>query len=669
MMNTQNVFVAMIWISMFLIGAESLLYLPGVPPKVYDEGDAIPVIANALDSVETLTPFDFYSLPFCEPEDGVMHKFENLGQTLAGDVEDNTLFDIHMGHEIECQLLCTTTLTSDQLALFAERIREDYYVNLDVDNLPAAKKLVVFTNDKEMHDVIEDLSNPELSTQGEDSEDVLEEQEYYLERGFPLGIVDEDTDNVMLHNHWQFIISYNDEGHIVEFEMMEQSVNHEMSEEGKASGCTGRGGMVIEGPSGFDKVNSMDVSWTYSVSFVHSDTQWRHRWEPYLKIRNVRFHLMQLSMSILIVGCLGVAAGWLIMRALKRDIALFRSQNAVAAMGSPTADSEPLTDSDGSWKSLSGDIFRRPKYPMLLAIIIGSGQQTMLMVLSSIFISAVGLASPAMHRSLINFCVFLFAVLGAVNGYESTRWYRYFQGQDSIKKHVLKTALYFPAFNFAVFLFVDLVIWADSGAEATNAVPFGTFVVLIAIWSLISAPMVYIGAYYGNKAAPITVPCRTRRIKRVVPSKPWYLQKETMMLTTGMIVFASGYIEMSIILSAVWGHRMYFAFGFLLVTVLLMMFCSALLSILVVYVRLLCGDYNWWWISFFAPASSGAFMFLYSIHFLSTQLHVMVTWTSYAVYFGYMFLLSTAVAMMTGCVGFTAAFMMLRTIYRAIKSD
>jgi len=356
----------------------------------------------------------------------------------------------------------------------------------------------------------------------------------------------------------------------------------------------------------------------------------------------------------------------MLMRALKRDIALFKMAGAV--IGSDEQEQTPM-DSDAGWKALAGDIFRRPKYPLLLAIMIGSGEQTLLMVLSSILISAVGLASPARHRSLINCCVFLFAVFGAVNGYESTRWYRYFQGGDSFRSHVFKTAMFYPAFNFAVFLVIDLVVWADSGSAATNAVPFGTFVVLVAIWSFLSVPMVYLGAYYGKKSEPISVPCRTRRIRRVVPSKAWYLRKEMMLLISGIIVFVSGYLEMVIILKSVWGHRIYFAFGFLLVAVLLMMMCSALMAVLVVYIRLVQGDYNWWWISFFAPAFSGTVMFLYCVFFFFTNMHVLATWTSFAVYFGYMFLLSTAVAMMTGFVGFSAAFMMLRTIYRAVKSD
>ena len=295
-MNAQRVFFTLIWISIVLSGAQSIMYLPGVPPKAYDEGDAIPVIATALQSVDTLTPFDYYSLPFCAPSDGIQHQAENLGQRLAGDVEDTTPFKIRFMEEKECQALCTSTYTRDQLATFAERVRQDYFVNLDVDNLPAAKKIVVFQTEKDMEFVEEEMEST-LSLQAK--EDLLADMDFHFERGFPLGLVDED-DNVLLNNHWTFIISYNDQGHIVEFEVEETSTNHQFSSDGAVS-CGNDGGMIIDGPSGFDKVNSMDVTWTYSVVFVHSDVEWGQRWEPYLKVRNVTVHWLQLFNAIMMV--------------------------------------------------------------------------------------------------------------------------------------------------------------------------------------------------------------------------------------------------------------------------------------------------------------------------------------------------------------------------------
>ena len=49
-----------------------------------------------------------------------------------------------------------------------------------------------------------------------------------------------------------------------------------------------------------------------------------------------------------------------------------------------------------AWKKLSGDVFRKPKYPLILATLLGAGVQvfcTVLAVLANIAISHVGIVS------------------------------------------------------------------------------------------------------------------------------------------------------------------------------------------------------------------------------------------------------------------------------------
>jgi len=46
-------------------------YLPGVTPKDFEEGNKVELEVNSLTSVHTLLPYEYYSLKFCEPEEGV----------------------------------------------------------------------------------------------------------------------------------------------------------------------------------------------------------------------------------------------------------------------------------------------------------------------------------------------------------------------------------------------------------------------------------------------------------------------------------------------------------------------------------------------------------------------------------------------------------------------
>ena len=56
----------------------------------------------------TQLPFEYYSLPLCEPTDGVRHySSENLGQIIRGERIVNTPYVVKMNKNVECGVLCT----------------------------------------------------------------------------------------------------------------------------------------------------------------------------------------------------------------------------------------------------------------------------------------------------------------------------------------------------------------------------------------------------------------------------------------------------------------------------------------------------------------------------------------------------------------------------------
>lgn len=51
--------------------------------------------AVKMTSIKRQLPYDYYSLPFCKPEDGKLHyKPENLGEILRGDRIVNTPYEV-----------------------------------------------------------------------------------------------------------------------------------------------------------------------------------------------------------------------------------------------------------------------------------------------------------------------------------------------------------------------------------------------------------------------------------------------------------------------------------------------------------------------------------------------------------------------------------------------
>jgi transmembrane 9 superfamily protein 2/4 len=49
---------------------------------------------------------------------------------------------------------------------------------------------------------------------------------------------------------------------------------------------------------------------------------------------------------------------------------------------------------------------------------------------------------------------------------------------------------------FGVFFILNLVLWANGSSAA---IPFTTFLALLALWFCVSTPLVFVGAYLGFK--------------------------------------------------------------------------------------------------------------------------------------------------------------------------
>jgi transmembrane 9 superfamily protein 2/4 len=117
-------------------------YLPGVAPYEYKDSEKIDLKVNKLSSTKTSLPFEYYHLPFCEP-DTVVNSNENLGEILRGDRIESSLYELSMKHDEYCKLLCPAAdYSHEEIGVFAERIMEEYRVNMIIDNLPAATKFL-----------------------------------------------------------------------------------------------------------------------------------------------------------------------------------------------------------------------------------------------------------------------------------------------------------------------------------------------------------------------------------------------------------------------------------------------------------------------------------------------------------------------------------------------
>jgi transmembrane 9 superfamily protein 2/4 len=252
-------------------------YLPGVAPRDYNPGEDMRVKVEALTSVKTQLPYEYYVLPFCH--EGVNLKEQdalNLGEVLRGSRIYETPYDFKMKDDQTCKVLCRSMYDKEEIQAFALMAEEEYRVNLLLDNLPVAMPLFHQTEEGESMKA--------------------------YELGYPLGFADDGTNGeegavpqpkkIHLFNHLRFTVLVNEDKskrsgiRVVGFEVEPFSVKHTHVNKvdwdkcvGKIAGEDGQctlstcsaskpisqsspeGTMIIDA----DSKDKTEVIWTYDV--------------------------------------------------------------------------------------------------------------------------------------------------------------------------------------------------------------------------------------------------------------------------------------------------------------------------------------------------------------------------------------------------------------------
>jgi len=178
----------------------------------------------------------------------------------------------------------------------------------------------------------------------------------------------------------------------------------------------------------------------------------------------------------------------IMMRTLYKDIANYNQ-----------LDNQDEAQEETGWKLVHGDVFRPPVHSGLLCVYVGTGVQFFGMTLVTMMFALLGFLSPANRGGLMTAMVLLWVFMGVLAGYTSSRLYKMFKGTEW-KKITLKTAFMFPGIIFAVFFFLNALIW---GEKSSGAVPFGTMFALFLLWFGISVPLVFVGSFLGFKQPAI----------------------------------------------------------------------------------------------------------------------------------------------------------------------
>ena len=613
---------------------------------------------NSLTSDKTALPFEYYSLPYCQPGE-IVSSAENLGEVLRGDRIFNSLYQIQTRLDETCKVVCRVPpLTPAQAEKFAAAIEDEYRVNMILDNLPAAVATRV----------------PDRAAPGG--------FHVRYERGFPVGFMAAEEGSALakpyVNNHARFTILYNldpdtDLARIVGFEVEPASRTHAYDawEERAPSltTCDAAGGSDDTLAAGISSSSppqvveaGREIVFTYDVVFRASPIRWASRWDTYLRAEDTEIHWFSVANSALVMLFLSGMVAMIMVRTLKRDISRYNELEAL----------EEAQEETG-WKLLHGDVFRPPARPGTLAALVGTGTQLLGAAATTMAFAVLGFLSPANRGGLMTATLVLFSLMGIAGGYEGARCARVFRSGDTAagdwKTQTLRIALGFPGVAFATFFALNALAW---GRGSSGAAPFGTLAALALMWFGVSLPLVFVGSYLGHKAPVPEPPTRTNKIPRQVPppsaSRAILGHPVAIALAGGALPFGAVFIELFFILTSMWLHQPYYLFGILALVLVILVVTCAEIAIVLCYFQLCAEDYHWWWRAFCAPAASGAYVFAYSAYYFFTALDITRAVPS-VMYFAYMGLLSAAFALVTGTVGFLACHRFVRAIYASVKID
>eukprot|EP00249_Psilotum_nudum_P014615 c24917_g1_i1 orf=406-2349(+) len=616
-------------------------YLPGVAPRDFNQGDELQVKVNKLTSIKTQLPYDYYSVPYCKPG-RIENSAENLGEVLRGDRIENSIYVFHMREDKLCNVVCRTEeLVADHAKKFQDKIDDQYYVNMILDNLPVA-----------------------VLKQRQEGSTVFKS----YERGFPVGFkatyIEGGEEKYFIYNHLSFTVLYHMDAdsmasRIVGFEVTPYSVKHEYEkpldkERPQLTTCNPDTKQFVSAAQPPQEVKKgEEIIFTYDIAFKESPVKWASRWDTYLLMSDDQIHWFSIINSLMIVLFLSGMVAMIMMRTLYQDIARYNQ-----------LETQEEAQEETGWKLVHADVFRPPNNAGLLCVYVGTGVQFLGMTIVTMIFALFGFLSPANRGALMTAMLLLWVFMGLFAGYASACLYKMFKGTEW-KKNTLKTAFLFPGVVFCLFFVLNCFIW---GEKSSGAVPFGTMFALVFLWFGISVPLVFIGSYFGYKKAAIEDPVRTNKIPRQIPEQAWYMRPAFSILIGGILPFGAVFIELFFILTSIWLHQFYYIFGFLFIVFLILVVTCAEITIVLCYFQLCSEDYHWWWRSYLTSGSSALYLFLYATFYFFTKLEITKV-VSGMLYFGYMIIISYSFFVLTGTIGFYACFWFVRTIYASVKFD
>lgn len=659
-------------------------YLPGTYPQEFKKGETLQVEVNSLVSSDTEMPYDYYSMPFCKPGEGVKKSSGSInpGTILLGIRIENSPYKLTMMEQKFAMPACRgnqypngayPALKKEEAKTLKTKIKEEYRVRMILDNLPITTydlekqpdsvrpgyevgfmvKDKYYVNNHLMFKVLVHESNGQYAR--------LRQREAELEAAAAA----ETTGRKLLYvgktlKGEDIGPEYPQEKlfMVVGFEVVACSIQRKPGDTYENIPCSSVQN-DMNGPTPQEVKEGAEIVYTYDVYWETSDITWASRWDAYLKMPGGRVHWFSIMNSLMVVIVMSCIVAMIMMRTIRRDLQKYEQ---LLVDGNAGNDME-----ESGWKMVSGDVFRAPEKSLSLAMHVGSGVQIMASGTVTLIFATFGFLSPASRGSLLTAALILYLLMSVAAGFASVWiWGAMNRSHEGWHKVCWRTACFFPGVTVAVMSLMNLFLFATG---SSGAIPLGFFFSVLFLWLLISIPLAFVGGALASRREILPFPTRTNQIPRHIPPPHWASHPLALFLAAGSLPFGTIFVELYFAMTSIWQGYFYYIFGFLFLVSFLTIIITIEVSIVCTYVQLCAEDYLWWWRSFNRGAAIAVYVFLYSIGFLFNTLHNLSGILPIILYLSYTCLMAWCLSLAMGSVGFLASYIFTVKIFESVKAD
>jgi len=345
----------------------------------YKDGEAVTVFVNKVGPYyNPHETYHYYSLPLCRP-DKVEHRSLTLGEVLDGDRMAVSMYDVKFKQKVDSpKILCTVSLSQDDIKRLREAIEELYYFEFVVEDLP-------------MRGFI----------------GRLEEE----------GIFPAHKHKIWLWSHLTFNFEYNGN----------KLISANVTSKGQDSISLDN---IVEYPK--------SVKFTYSVIWTETSHKYEERHSRNAASgffpKTLEIHWLSILNSGMLVFLLIGFVIIILMRILKNDFTRYNANDEESM--------DDLDQDDYGWKIIHADVFRFPGHRALLCSILGNGCQFLALCFGIILMALSGMFNIHRHGQMNTAAILLYALTCCISGYVSNSMYKQINGDKWAWNLVLTASLF-----------------------------------------------------------------------------------------------------------------------------------------------------------------------------------------------------------------------------------